>query len=113
MEAQLSRLKFRKESPVRKIIGVLTLLFVSSLAAQPLTVGVHVPDPSSTSTLSSTLAPVSYINLSDYASAAGTVNKASVDWSVACANAFKVVFLRTGFTTNSSFTVVATRGPFT
>jgi hypothetical protein len=98
---------------VRKNIGVLILLFVSSLAAQPLTVGVHVPDPSSTTTLSSTLAPVSYINLSDNASAAGTVNKASVDWSVACSNAFKIVFLRTGFSTNSSFTVVATRGPFT
>jgi hypothetical protein len=98
---------------LRKNIGVLTFLFVSSLAAQPLTVGVHVPDPSSTTTLTSTLAPVSYINLSDFATAAGTVNKASVQWSVACANAFKIVFLRTGFSTNASFTVVATRGPFT
>src|SRR5258706_5913835 len=61
---------------------------------------------------SQTLAPVSYVNLTDFATAAGTVNKASVYWSRACTAAFKVVFLRTGFTTNSSFTVVATRGPF-
>jgi hypothetical protein len=97
---------------VRKIIGVVTFLFVSSLAAQPLTVGVHVPDPTSTTTITSSGAPVSYINLTDFAPASGTLNRASVDWSVACANAFKIVFLRTGFTTNSSFTVVATRGPF-
>ena len=44
---------------------------------------------------------------------AKTPNKASVYWSAACANAFKIVFLRTAFTTNSAFTVVATRGPFT
>jgi hypothetical protein len=97
---------------VRKTFGVLVFLFIPSLAAQPLTVGIHVPDPSSTTTLTSTLSPVSYVNLTDYAPAAGTVNKASVDWSVACSNAFKIVFLRTGFSTNSSFTVVATRGPF-
>ncbi len=97
---------------MRNVIAVVTFLFASSLAAQPLTVGVHVADPTTTTTLSLTAAPVSYVNLVDYAPFAGTVNKASVDWSVACSNAFKVVFLRTGFTTNSSFTVVATRGPF-
>lgn len=95
-----------------KVIGVFALLFVSSLAAQPLTVGVHLPDPSGTATLSSTAAPVSYVNVADFASAAGTVNKASVDWSVACSNAFKIVFLRAGFGPPTSFTVVATRGPF-
>ncbi len=105
-------LAIRKESDVRTIIGILTILFVSSLAAQPLTVGVHVPDPTNTSTISQTLAPVSYVNLTDFATAAGTVNKASVYWSRACTAAFKVVFLRTGFATDSSFTVVATRGPF-
>ena len=95
------------------MIGVLTFLFVSSLAAQPLTVGIHVPEPISERTITSTLAPVSYVNLADYASAAGTVNKASVDWGGACANAFKIVFLRNNFSSNSAFTVVATRGPFT
>lgn len=97
---------------MRKIIGVLACLFVSSLSAQPLTVGLHVPDPTSTATITSTLAPVSYVNLADSAPAAGTVNKASVYWSVACSNAFKIAFLRPVFGTNSSFTVVATRGPF-
>ena len=95
-----------------KIIGVLALLFVSSLAAQPLTVGVHPPEPLSTATLSSSAAPVTYVNVVDFATAAGTVNKASVDWSFACSNAFKIVFLRTSFGPPSSFTVVATRGPF-
>ncbi len=99
---------------MRNVIVILVSLLASSIAAQPLTVGVHVADPTSTSTLSFSDAPVSYINLADYAPAAGTLNKASVDWSVACSNAFKVVFLRYGFSTNSSFTltVVATRGPF-
>jgi hypothetical protein len=97
---------------MRRIIGLLIFLFVSSLAAQPLTVGVHVPDATSTSFLSSTLAPVSYVNLADNASAAGTVNKASVYWSAACSSAFKIVFLRNNFSTTSAFTVVATRGPF-
>lgn len=95
-----------------KIIGVLAFLFVSSLAAQPLTVGVHPPEPLSTATLSSSAAPVSYVNIVDFANAAGTVNKASVDWSNTCSNAFKIVFLRTSFGPPSSFTVVATRGPF-
>src|SRR5258706_577402 len=112
VKAPAMLLAMRKESGVRIIIGILPILFVSSLAAQPLTVGVHVPDPTNTSTISQTLAPVSYVNLTDFATAAGTVNKASVYWSRACTAAFKVVFLRTGFTTNSSFTVVATRGPF-
>ena len=98
-----------------KTIGVLALLIVSSLAAQPLTVGVHPPEPLSTATLSSTAAPVSYVNMLDFATAAGTVNKASVDWSVACSNAFKIVFLRASagsFGPPTSFTVIATRGPF-
>jgi hypothetical protein len=30
-----------------------------------LAVGIHVPDPSSTTTITSTLAPVSYINMAD------------------------------------------------
>jgi hypothetical protein len=100
---------------VPKIIGVLALLFASSLAAQQLTVGVHPPEPLTTATLSSTAAPVSYVNLLDFATAAGTVNKASVDWSFACSNAFKIVFLRASvgsFGPPTSFTVVATRGPF-
>lgn len=97
---------------MRRIIGVLSLLFVSTLAAQPLTVGVHPPDPSSASFLSLSAAPVSYVNLADFATVAGTVDKASVDWGKACSNAFKIVFLRNNFSTNSSFTVVATRGPF-
>ena len=97
---------------MRKLIGVLGFLFVSTLSAQPLTVGVHPPDPNSTSTLSSTIAPVSYVNLSDSASATGTVDRASVDWSRACSNAFKVVFLRVNFGNISQYIVVASRGPF-
>jgi hypothetical protein len=97
---------------MRNVVVILAFVFVSSLAAQPLTVGIHVPEPAGTTNLTFVGAPVSYINLTEYAPAAGTLNKASVDWSVACSNAFKIVFLRTGFSTNSAFTVVATRGPF-
>jgi len=97
---------------VRNIIGVLAFLFASSLVAQPVTVGVHVPLPNTTTTITSTLAPVTYVNLADHAPVAGTVDKASVDWSVVCSNAFKIVFLRNAFFSHSSFNVVATRGPF-
>jgi hypothetical protein len=97
---------------MRRVLAALAFLFVSSLAAQPLTVGVHVPIPNGTATLTSTLAPVTYVNLADYATADGTVNKASVYWSGSCSGAFKLVFLRNQFSSHSSFTVVATRGPF-
>ena len=40
------------------------------------------------------------------------MNKVSVMWSGTCSNAFKVVFLRGGLGTVSTFGVVATRGPF-
>jgi hypothetical protein len=57
-------------------------------------------------------APVTYVNLSARATAAGTVNKATVAWGAACSNAFKIVFLRQNLGSVATFTVVATRGPF-
>jgi hypothetical protein len=56
--------------------------------------------------------PVTYVNLSDGATANGTVNKATVAWSASCSNAFKIVFLRETFQSVSAFTLVASRGPF-
>lgn len=96
---------------MRTVILILASLFVSSLAAQPLTVGTQIADPIFAITITSG-APVSYVNLTDYAPAAGTVNKASVSWNSSCSGAFKIVFLRNSFSTASAFTVVATRGPF-
>src|SRR6059036_2239378 len=53
-----------------------------------------------------------YIDLAHPATASGTLTKASVEWSRACAgNAFKILFIRPSFNFGS-FTVVAQRGPF-
>ncbi|HEV7427928.1 MAG TPA: hypothetical protein VGQ46_16350 [Thermoanaerobaculia bacterium] len=96
---------------MRTRFAILTLLFAASLAAQPLTVGTQIVDAGGTATIT-TGGPVTYVNLSAGATAAGTVNKATVAWSASCSNAFKIVFLRNNFGTLSAFTVVATRGPF-
>jgi hypothetical protein len=87
------------------------LIFATSLAAQPLTVGTQITDAGGTATITSG-GPVSYIDLAHPATAAGVVNEASVSWSKACSGAFKVVFLRNTTLFLTSFTVVATRGPF-
>lgn len=93
---------------------VLVFLVVSSLAAQPLTVG-HMPsNPIVAITIGAggTLAPVSFVDLGNPATATGTVNKASVMWNTTCAgNVFKIVFLRRN-STLTAYTVIATRGPF-
>ncbi len=98
---------------MRKIFGVFAFLFVSSLTAQPLTVGTQFSDQGSIAILTSG-APETYVNIANYATAAGTVNKASVDWAATgtCAGAFKIVFLRNNNGPPTAFTVVATRGPF-
>jgi hypothetical protein len=96
---------------MRTRFAILVLLFAASLAAQPLSVGTQIVDAGGTATITNG-GPVTYVNLSAGATAAGTVNKATVAWSASCSNAFKIVFLRNNFGTLSAFTVVATRGPF-
>jgi hypothetical protein len=96
---------------VRTSFAIVVILFAASLAAQPLTVGTQIVDQGGTATITNG-GPVTYVNLSNGATAAGTVNKATVGWSATCSNAFKIVFLRNNFGSLAGFTVVATRGPF-
>jgi hypothetical protein len=96
---------------VRLAIPVLLMLAVVSVAAQPVTVGTQIVDRGGTATITNG-APVTYVNLTDNAPVAGTVNRATVDWSVACTAAFKVVFFHPTFQSHSSFSVSAVRGPF-
>jgi len=96
---------------MRTGFAIAASLFAASLAAQPLTVGTPIVDQGGTATITNG-APVTYVNLSAGATAAGTVNKATVGWSASCSNAFKIVFLRNTFNSLAAFTVVATRGPF-
>jgi len=96
---------------VRSTFAVLFTLFAVCLAAQPLTVGTQIVDQGGTATFTNG-APVTYVNLSAGATAAGTVNKATVAWSASCSNAFKIVFLRQTFNSVATFTLVASRGPF-
>jgi hypothetical protein len=96
---------------VRSAIAILITLFAVSLAAQPLTVGVQIVDQGGISTITNG-GPVTYVNLSAGATAAGTVSKATVGWSASCSNAFKIVFLRETFNSVAAFTLVASRGPF-
>jgi hypothetical protein len=96
---------------MRKSIAIIVILFAASLAAQPLSVGTQIVDSGGTATITSG-APVTYVNLSSGATAAGTVNRATVGWSNTCSNAFRIVFLRNTFGSVAGFTVVATRGPF-
>jgi hypothetical protein len=96
---------------MRTTFVIFAILIAASLAAQPLTVGTQIVDVGGTATITNG-APVTYVNLSAGATAAGTVNKATVAWSATCSNAFKIVFLRNTFSSVAGFTVVATRGPF-
>ena len=96
---------------MRTGFAILVILFAASLAAQPLSVGRQIVDSGGTATITNG-GPVTYVNLSDGATANGTVNKATVAWSATCSNAFKIVFLRETFQSVAAFTVVATRGPF-
>lgn len=96
---------------MRMTLAVLASLAVFPLAAQPLTVGTMPPDPITFGSLTAG-APATFVNLADFATANGVVNKATVQWSGTCTGAFKIVFLRNNLNTTSSFTVVATRGPF-
>lgn len=96
---------------MRTTFAIAFVLFAASLTAQPLTVGTQIVDNGGTATITSG-GPVTYVNLSDGATANGTVNKATVAWSVSCSNAFKIVFLRETFNSVASFTLVASRGPF-
>lgn len=96
---------------MRNIALLVVTLLASSLLAQPVTVGTMITDFGGTATITNG-APVSYVNLSSFAQVAGTVDKASVGWSSTCSNAFKIVFLRNAFSSTSSYTVSAVRGPF-
>ncbi|MEA2338871.1 MAG: hypothetical protein QOE82_2878, partial [Thermoanaerobaculia bacterium] len=96
---------------MRTTFAILAILFAASLAAQPLTVGTQIVDNGGTATITNG-GPVTYVNLSDGATANGTVSKATVSWSASCSNAFKIVFLRETFQSVAAFTLVATRGPF-
>jgi hypothetical protein len=96
---------------VRSTLAILITLVAVSVAAQPLTVGTQIVDLGGTATITSG-GPVTYVNLSDGATAAGTVNKATVAWSNTCSNAFKIIFLRQTFGSVAAFTLVASRGPF-
>ncbi|MBV8545153.1 MAG: hypothetical protein JO093_17130 [Acidobacteria bacterium] len=96
---------------MRTTFAILVILFAASLAAQPLTVGTQIVDAGGTATITSS-GPVTYVNLFAGATKAGTVNKATVGWSAACSNGFKIVFLRQNFNSVAAFTVVASRGPF-
>src|SRR6266446_6273568 len=96
----------------RLVRFVLVLSFLSLPAvAQNVTVGQLPPATLGTNTLPD--GPVeTYVDLAHPAATAGTLIKASVEWSQACpGNAFKVLFIRPGITFDS-FTVVAQRGPF-
>lgn len=75
---------------MRTAFAILVILFVASLAAQPLTVGTQIVDNGGTATITNG-GPVTYVNLSAGATANGTVNKATVVWSASCSNAFKIV----------------------
>ena len=81
---------------MRTRFAFVVILFAASLAAQPLTVGTQIVDNGGTATIT-TGGPVTYVNLSNGATANGTVNKATVAWSASCSNAFKIVFLRETF----------------
>lgn len=96
---------------MRTTLAVLASLAAFPLAAQPLTVGTMPPDPLVSSSLTSG-APATFVNLANYATANGTVNRVAVQWSTACTGAFKIVFLRNNLSSTSAYTVVATRGPF-
>ena len=96
---------------MRTRFAIVVSLFAVSLAAQPLTVGTQIVDQGGTATITNG-GPVTYVNLSAGATAAGTVNKATVGWSASCSNAFKIVFLRQTFNSVAAFTLVASRGPF-
>jgi hypothetical protein len=96
---------------VRSTFAVFITLVAVSLAAQPLTVGTQIVDNGGTATITNG-GPVTYVNLSAGATAAGTVNKATVAWSASCSNAFRIVFLRETFNSVAAFTLVASRGPF-
>lgn len=95
---------------MRTTFAIFVILFAASLGAQPVTVGVQIPDQAGTATIT-TSAPVTYVNLANRAPLAGVVNRASVSWSGPCSNAFKIVILRQAFSV-AAFQVVATRGPF-
>ena len=96
---------------MRTLFLAAVTLSAFSLAGQPYTVGTYTPEPFGGSYISSTQ-PQSWVNVADFAQANGTVSRVSLDWDRACTNAFKIVFLRRAASSLSSFTVVATRGPF-
>ena len=96
----------------KRTVLLIVSLFATALAAQPLTVGTMPADAAGYSNL--VAGTESFVNLINWANAAGTVDRVTVLWATTatCANAFKVVFLRNNLSSVSGFTVVAVRGPF-
>ncbi len=93
-----------------RLVVALSLLSLPAIA-QNVTVG-QLP----AATLGTTTLPgatvETYMDLAHPATGSGTLIKASVEWSRACAsNAFKILFIRPSFNFGS-FTIVAQRGPF-
>jgi len=90
---------------------VAALLTAFSAAAQQVTMGAMPPDVFSTG-FAFDNGPVSVIDLAHTANGAGTITRASVQWSQACTGAFKIVFLANFVGNLNSYTVRAVRGPF-
>lgn len=96
---------------MRKTAIAFALAVAPSLLAQQPTVGAIPPNPAFAG-FTVTTAPVTWIDLANHATAAGTINKVTLHWGASCINAFKIVFLRGNLSSVSTFTVVETRGPF-
>jgi hypothetical protein len=99
-----------QEASMRRAVLLILVLGSLSNVAQPVTVGTMPPRALGSSHVYSVAQ--SYVSLANPVPRATTVTRVSIGWSSTCANAFKIVFLRNGFTSATSFTVVATRGPF-
>jgi hypothetical protein len=100
-----------QEASMRRAVLLILVLGSLSNAAQPVTVGTMPPRALGSSHVYPGMQ--SYVSLANPAPKAATLTRVSIGWSRDCANAFKIVFLRNGYTSATSFTVVATRGPFT
>lgn len=95
---------------MRRALLLVVVLGSLSVAAQSSTVGTMPPRATGSSHVYSVAQ--TYVSLANPAPRAATLTRVSIGWSSTCANAFKIVFLRNGYTSATSFTVVATRGPF-
>ena len=96
---------------MRKIILAIALLSLSSTVSAQVTVGAMPVSGIYYTQSNNGIGPYTFVDLSHPATANGTLTTASVRWSTACSNAFKLKFLRLSGGL-SSYTVTAERGPF-